>query len=71
MLTQREKLLIRGLRLFNVEADAVPGIVLSLPEPEQQDKLILWMSEHKNATTPEILRKTAELAGEKTEENSP
>ena len=61
MLMEREKLLIHGLKLFDVEADAVPGIVLSLPSPEQQDALMAWMCENREATTSEILEKTAQL----------
>ena len=63
-LTEAQKHLIRGLLIFGVEKDAIVGIVSILKEPEQQDAMMEWMSEHEGATTSEILRKTAELARE-------
>ena len=60
-LTEAQKHLIVGLRIFGVERDAIIGIVSALQKPEQQDAMMEWMCEHEGATTSEILRKTAEL----------
>ena len=69
-LTQAQKHLIAGLRLFGVEKDAIVGIVSALPQPEQLDAMMEWMSEHEGTTTAQILRKTAELVNS-TSEGSP
>lgn len=61
-LSQAQKHLIVGLRIFGVEKDAIVGIVSALPKPEQLDAMMEWMCEHEGASTPEILKKVAELA---------
>ena len=60
-LTQAQKHLIAGLKLFGVEKDAIVGIVSTLKKPAQQDAMMEWMCEHEGATTADILKKTAEL----------
>ena len=61
-LTWLQKHLIDGLRIFGVEKDAIVGIVLALPEPEQLEAMMEWMCEHEGATTAQILKKTAEIS---------
>ncbi len=63
-LTNAQKHLIDGLRIFGVEMDAIIGIVCALEKPEQQDEMMEWMSEHEGATTAEILKKTAKIVNE-------
>ncbi len=60
-LSPLQKHLIVGLRIFNVEMDAIIGIVSALDTPEKQKRMMEWMSEHEGATTAEILKKTAEI----------
>lgn len=61
-LTPAQKHLIAGLLLFNVEKDAIIGIVSTLQRPEQLDAMMEWMCENEGASTAEVLKKTAELA---------
>lgn len=60
-LTNAQKHLIDGLRIFGVEMDAIIGIVCALEKPEQQRAMMEWMCDHEGATTAEILKKTAEI----------
>ena len=60
-LTEAQKHLIVGLRIFGVEKDAIVGIVSALPRPEQLDEMMEWMCEHEGASTSAILRKVAEI----------
>lgn len=60
-LTNIQKYLIAGLRIFNVEKDAIVGIVSALETEEQQCRLMEWMAEHEGATTSQILRETVEI----------
>ena len=64
-LTSIQKHLIVGLRVFDVEKDAIVGIVSAMETEAQQCALMEWMAENKEAKTPEILRKVAELATKK------
>lgn len=64
-LTNIQKHLIFGLRIFDVEKDAIVGIVSAMETEEQQCALMEWMAENEGAKTPEILRKTAELVNQK------
>ncbi len=61
-LTEVQKHLISGLQIFGVEKDAIVGIMLALPNEEQQIEMLEWMRNHMGASTSEILGKTAELA---------
>ena len=61
-LTEAQKYLIIGLRILGVEKDAIHGILSALPQKRQQDDLMEWMCDHREATTPEILKKVAEIA---------
>lgn len=60
-LTPAQKHLIDGLHIFGVEKDAILCIVLALETPEQQDAMMEWMCEHRDATTEDFLKKTVEL----------
>ena len=60
-LSEAQKHLIIGLKIFGVEKDAIPGIVMSLPKPEQLDALMEWMCGVRAANTSEILGKVAEI----------
>ena len=64
MLTETEILLIRGLKLFKMETDAIVGILLSLREEEQPVELMEWMSQHEGATESDILRAMLEITGD-------
>ena len=64
-LTNIQKYLISGLRLFGVEKDAIVGIVSAMETESQQCRLMEWMAENKGVKTPEILKKVAELAQRK------
>ena len=60
-LTEAQKYLIVGLKIFGVEKDAIPGIAMALPKQEQLDALMEWMCEVRAASTSEILGKVAEI----------
>ena len=60
-LTNIQKHLIIGLQIFNVEEDAIVGIVSAMKTDEQQCALMEWMAEHEGATTSEILKIVADL----------
>ena len=60
-LTEDQKLLIHGLKLFGVETDEMLGIMLALKTLEQQNELMLWMSDHQKATPSEIVGKTMDM----------
>lgn len=61
-LTNIQKHLIVGLRIFGVEKDAIVGIVSAMETEEQQCALMEWMAENERAKTPEILKKVAEIS---------
>lgn len=61
-LTNIQKHLIVGLRIFGVEKDAIVGIVSAMETEKQQCSLMEWMSEKEGAKTPEILIKVAEIS---------
>ena len=61
-LTEVQKCLITGLKIFGVEKDAIVGIMLALPKEEQQIEMLEWMRSNMGASTSDILGKTAELA---------
>ena len=63
-LTDAQKHLIIGLRIFGVEKDAIYGIVEALPEHAQQDALMEWMCDHREATTSDILKQVAEIVNQ-------
>ena len=65
MLTEAQKYMIIGLSLLGVEKDAIVGIVSALPNPEQQDDLMEWMCDHREATTAQILKQVANIANQK------
>ena len=60
-LTNIQKHMIVGLKIFNVEKDAIVGIVAAMETEEQQCALMEWMAEHEGATTSEILKIVADL----------
>lgn len=60
-LTRTEELLIDGLRLFDLTEEEQEGIFLFLETEEQQNKMIDFLLENRNATGQEILRKTKEI----------
>ena len=62
-LSPAQKHLIKWLRYYGIEKDAIVGIVASLEKPEQLDKMMEWMSEHRELTTQEALRKLVEILG--------
>ena len=64
-LTNAQKHLICGLLIFGVEKDAIFGIVSALPKPEQQDDLMEWMCNHREATTSQILKEVANIVNRK------
>ena len=59
--TESLKLLIRGLRIFGVEKDAIVGIASGLQTEEEQYELMDWMAEHRGATQEDILEKFVEI----------
>ena len=66
-LSEAQKHLILGLRIFGVEKDAIYGIVSALSEPEQQDEMMEWMCDHRNATTAQILKEVANIVNKNQE----
>ena len=60
-LSALQKHLIVGLRIFDVEKDAIPGIVSAADTPEKQMRLMEWMSEHEGASTAEILKALSDI----------
>ena len=47
-----------------MEKDAIYGIVEALPEHAQQDALMEWMCDHREATTSDILKQVAEIVNQ-------
>ena len=47
-----------------MEKDAIYGIIEALPEDEQQDALMEWMCDHREATTSDILKQVAEIVNQ-------
>ena len=60
-LTNIQKHLIVGLRIFNVQKDAIVGILCCMDTEERQCRLMEWMSEHEGASTPQILKQVVEI----------
>ena len=61
-LSELQKYLIVGLRIFGVEKDAILGIISAAETDDQLCEMMEWMCEHEGASTAEILKKTVELA---------
>ena len=60
-LTQTEKHLITGLKLFGLEEEDQEAIFLVLQKEEQQTALMEYMSKHLNADGSELLRETLRI----------
>ena len=61
-LSETQKLLMSGLKVFGVENDLIVGIMLLLQDEDQQERLMEWMAEHEGATPETILRIATEIA---------
>lgn len=61
-LTETQKLLMTGLKVFGVENDLIVGIMLMLQEEDQQEQLMEWMAEHEGAKPEVILQTATEIA---------
>ena len=64
-LTEAEKLLIHGLKLYNVELEDALGIMLLLNTEQMQDEMMLWMTENREATTSDLIGKAMDIAATK------
>lgn len=60
-LTKEQKLLIRGLKIFKMTLEETIAIVLALETREQQIELMQWMTEHREATSSDIIGKTMDI----------
>ena len=60
-LTETQKLLIRGLRLFNLDEETQEGIFLSLQNEAQQWELMDFLCANKTATEAEIIKETIRI----------
>ena len=61
-LSETQKLLMSGLKVFGVENDLIVGIMLLLQDEDQQERLMEWMAEHEGAKPETILRIATEIA---------
>lgn len=64
-LTEAEKLLIHGLKLYGVELEDALGIMLLLNTEQMQDEMMLWMTENRQATTSNLIGKAMDIAATK------
>ena len=66
-----QELLIRGLRLFECQADTALGIMLMMDTEDRQWALMDWMVENRNATEVEVFQKAVEIWDATEPEDSP
>ena len=61
-LTQTEKHLINGLKVFEVEKEAILGIVAALRTEKQQWAMINYLVNNRQATQSDILLELVKIA---------
>lgn len=67
-LTETKKMLISGLQAFGATKEMAAVILMLLNDQEpQQEELIAYMMEHRNATPRELLEQTLEIIHENPE----
>lgn len=55
-LTQEQKLLIRGLKIFGCDRDETVVVMLLADTPEKRESLMEFMASHTKATPQDILK---------------
>lgn len=61
-LTDAEKLLIHGLKLYGMELEDALGIMLLLNTEQMQYEMMLWMVENRGATSSDLIGKAMDIA---------
>ena len=60
-LSETQKLLVNGLKLFKVEKECIVGIMLMLKEEDQMWDMMDCMADNLKATQEELLLKATEI----------
>ena len=60
-LSETQKLLVNGLKLFKVEKECIVGIMLMLKEEDQMWDMMDYMADNLKATQEELLLKATEI----------
>ena len=64
-LTQTEKLLVRGLKIFGASEDETVSIGLLLETEEQQLEMMYWMADNPEATPSDLIGKALDITAGK------